>query len=1103
MVKDYALVSPIPDIRNVTVDFVDEVLMSLNRAFVEDIALNNGTITDKRTIQIDSIGDKLHDRFDIATNPAMTNRIVGDIIKANVQVNNLPTGYDLNFYRLDSKLIEVEITGVPSKGEHHFRDTINDLEFLFDPSLFQNGVGGRLRTTIQYVEPHGGEFYPEKIFQESRPDGTVIDGEIHNQLTLDLYNLVLSNINHTALNTDTHLATNPYIRVENLPAGLVPRYTINPSLSSILVSFDNVAGAHADVDDVDNLRFHILPQAFPQPTPVGRAPVRADGLSAGGTTVPAGFAFTGFDPDAVHLMNNTSGIAIDNKSIQASVNFVDRIAINVTTNLPRKNFFLEHTAKNDGSIENEITLEPAGGVRFNRAPDLNPDGTPRLDPVTGTPLLRDHTSDELKNLININPQFPDYLTPEYRQVGDQAIVVKLLSKAVSHQDKDDRDFAFNISYKLLSNGTIPLPAQASINFIEKPIIQSDNKIFRELNTNVGAIGNNITIDLKNDYWRFDQMVRHPTTGNIIPNPTRRELTDHITRNGLISNPTIDGLSPEYEWDATQPNLLTINLVGNARDHDNVDDTRLNMVFDASLFEYSKEAIEFNAYLDFVQAPVLSISPEFKESENNDGTISNSAIITVAEDEFNIPYEYKFATSLFKVDSNVIEKLEIDGINILEDIITTGIRAKEITVQDVIDQIGYHTNGTGVTTVKGNKATIYARNVNGDLNIYSNDIAAGDGLDFGYKFKGYNYKNLGNKVDDPNVLHIFRRPGAIAKKDIGTHILTPNMPNNLEPTYAYVSPSEIEVKLLNRAVSHSEDRSEDVDNLRFDLQSPLFVSKIPPNPASPLEGSINFIDKPTISVRPSNFAEVILATQLNPAIPAQATNAGFIRNRDGDEMVVSLVGDEFSFKGVDKTVADPTHAQMEPYLNFGPFPKGLTPIYSYARNPARSTRLPKTHDTITIKLVGQALSHTGEDSLKSVNFQALAGAFASQKPSNIIDNISVEFEEEAFMNIDRAILHESGSNDGRIDNKYTLTLSGGAKLLNNTQLFKYGYGYTMPFSIAQDLSISGTQIRVDKQLTGKALRDAVIDYVNNSGQGTLTNSGRLYAKVKAGSDDILF
>ena len=233
-----------------------------------------------------------------------------------------------------------------------------------------------------------------------------------------------------------------------------------------------------------------------------------------------------------------------------------------------------------------------------------------------------------------------------------------------------------------------------------------------------------------------------------------------------------------------------------------------------------------------------------------------------------------------------------------------------------------------------------------------------------------------------------------------------------------------------------------------------------------------MDHPTISVSGSIFSERAVTAGLETA------NSGFIETR----INIDVRGDRFSFQGV-TTGATPTNDQMKSFFNLTNVPLGLTPSYNYVND-----------RQVVLSLTGQALSHSGIDDVDDMELTALAGAFKSGFGSNVIKDLSVDFIEVATIRADTNTFVESGDNDGSITNKATFTISGGAKLKTVERSFAYGFLLSLPNALRDDIQINGVTIDVDNALHGADLRKGVIDFINSSGQGTLTDDGRIYAKA---------
>ena len=67
--------------------------------------------------------------------------------------------------------------------------------------------------------------------------------------------------------------------------------------------------------------------------------------------------------------------------------------------------------------------------------------------------------------------------------------------------------------------------------------------------------------------------------------------------------------------------------------------------------------------------------------------------------------------------------------------------------------------------------------------------------------------------------------------------------------------------------------------------------------------------------------------------------------------------------------------------------------------------------------------------------------------------------------------------------------------NKERTFGNGYLLPLPHNTSEDITIDGIKIEVDKNLTGDDLKKAVVDFVNNSGNGTIRPDGNIFAKIE--------
>ena len=563
----------------------------------------------------------------------------------------------------------------------------------------------------------------------------------------------------------------------------------------------------------------------------------------------------------------------------ASVNFIDMPFVRISSD----NIFLEDGSTYRGNIENAITI--TGNIPWNDA-------------------LK--TSAQMSPFIHITPSVPDGLTPFYEKIDAHNLRVSFKGRALSHQNINDRDIVFRVDGEMMQNRVSPIDRlSASINFIDEPIITSKNHTFLEAIANNGSVRNPITLQIEQD-----------TFSNI--------SSADIKSRSLISIPNLPNLDPTYTV-SPDGQFLTIDFGGQAVEHKIEHSTDFDIVISNELLHYDRSDATFSAQINFLEAPAVSVSPHFEESRDNDGKIRNTAIISVSKDTFDIKRPFKFATTLFTIDSQELQELNIGGVDLIKYNAST---PANIDVDEVVRQIGYYTNGVRVETDKGAFANVFAEKDNGKVILYSDDIATDDSISVSYRFKGFNYKNPQSKKDDPRVNHQ-TNSGTIEIDQIRNYIGIRNLPLGLDATYKYLNPSEIEVELLGVANPHAN--ANDVDSLEFDLQPPLFASKVAV--ATTPTNSINFIDTPTLSISNNTFSEVNTGTNFNQGLLQRQYVDGTGTRRD---FHLNISGDQLHLlDNAGNPITAPTHNDIAPIYTGGECTFGIaTAIYFCQSNDHR-------------------------------------------------------------------------------------------------------------------------------------------------------------------------
>ena len=214
----------------------------------------------------------------------------------------------------------------------------------------------------------------------------------------------------------------------------------------------------------------------------------------------------------------------------------------------------------------------------------------------------------------------------------------------------------------------------------------------------------------------------------------------------------------------------------------------------------------------------------------------------------------------------------------------------------------------------------------------------------------------------------------------------------------------------------------------------------------------------------------------------------------------ILSDDVGLEHRDRDDVDnPPSEAIASYLELTPVPQGLTPKFSW-----------RSESQIELELTGQAISHSGENDILDARVVAKAGAFKSKLAADVLKPITMDFIDEINISRNQNSFVESSANDGTIANKLTFDVGGGAKLRFVTRVLPHGFILSLPSSITDDLIIGGKTIEIDKSKSAQGLREEVVNFINNGGQGTLTQQGRLYAKavgstillLKDSADDIV-
>jgi hypothetical protein len=254
---------------------------------------------------------------------------------------------------------------------------------------------------------------------------------------------------------------------------------------------------------------------------------------------------------------------------------------------------------------------------------------------------------------------------------------------------------------------------------------------------------------------------------------------------------------------------------------------------------------------------------------------------------------------------------------------------------------------------------------------------------------------------------------------------------------------------------------------FSFDGILLQHRVNANEAS---GFVDFIDRATLSLSSYTFNE-----------QRGVANQGKIAN------IIELFIDGDSFNSEATAIANG-------YFQLNGLPPGLTASFGVG--------IPGDN-RINIELSGAAISHNVENNLKDISLRINPLAFSSTlnafndkgESSNIINNISINFLEDAKITSNNLSFFEHSRNDGSIRNKITFTIEGGAKLKQINKTFKYGFEIHLANAKKDGFIKIGDRIfdDYDTSDTLQVIGERLSRSINAGGIGSFINGETIYAK----------
>ncbi|OIQ16193.1 MAG: hypothetical protein BM556_16165, partial [Bacteriovorax sp. MedPE-SWde] len=644
------------DIANFTVNFADSAFTSGVAAGVLDSSNNDIIIdfTDPATLSYDltTITENLSN-VGLAGNSlviTLTEDTFVSDLTGLVNVSNIPAGYTESIVRDSDTQVTFSLTG--NASSHDNVDDIANLEVSFTAGAFTNNTNAAnvinsnlTNLVVDFYDSASLAYSKTTLTEAFANDGSFTGDSIVITLTNDTFEADLTG----------------QVSATNLPAGISAVFTRDSAVQVTLTLTGN-ALAHANINDQANLEVHFLAGAFTNNTNAASvtdndksdfvidfkdpAAISYDvttinedtvndgsivetmtvtltddlftnpllGVSA--TNVPAGLTanFTRLSDTSVQI--NFSG----NATLHSSTDNIANLGITFTD----ASFQNSSAASITDSARSDLSIAYTDPASLAYATSIFTEDTDNTGQTTDSIIITltgDTFEADLTGDINVT-NTPVGMTPVVTRDSATQVTLTLTGNATSHINTDDignltitfTDNAF-VSNSSAANIVDYIKSDIAVDFNDPASLAYDVSILNEAIVNVGSITEVAVITLTGDTFDTD------LTGDITATNVPTGLTAVFTRDS-----------------ATQ---VTMSLTGNATNHAVANDiTNLTVTFADTAFVSNSTASNVINYtksditLSYIDPASLAYSAStYTEDAANDGSISNSIIITLTDDTF--------------------------------------------------------------------------------------------------------------------------------------------------------------------------------------------------------------------------------------------------------------------------------------------------------------------------------------------------------------------------------------------------------------------------------------------------------------------------------------
>ncbi len=563
---------------------------------------------------------------------------------------------------------------------------------------------------------------------------------------------------------------------------------------------------------------------------------------------------------------------------------------------------------------------------------------------------------------------PSGMTAQAIRTSSTLITFSLTGTATTHANSDDvsnlsitfLDTAFNLG--TASNVLNYLKSDRSIDFLDPYKITYASSSFYEVIANTGVTSDTLVLTL---------------TGTTF---SGTNSDDFVTDSKVNITNVPAGMTATAIRDSTTQ--VTISLSGNATNHADANDvsnitiTFLDIAFNSGSATGIENATKSDVNIDFLDPAALSFDlSEFTEDLANTGAISNSIIVTLANDTFesdltgdiNITNVPAGLTATASRDSSTQVTLTLTGNA------TNHAHANDVANLTVDFLAAAFTNNTISSNVTGNNKS--------DILVNFSDPAS---LAYSATTFSERIENDGG-IDETTVITLSNDTFAA---DISGDIAASNVPAGLSANFTRINDTQVLVNLSGTATVHAN--ANDIANLTITFSAAAFVNNtIASNVVNYAKSDsiIDFLDPPSLTYDISTFTESL-------------GNDGSM----GNNLIITLTGDVFA-------------SDLSGDISGSNLPAGLSA--SFVRD----------NDTqVTVSLTGNATNHINTDDISNLTITFADAAFVNVASATLVTNylrndIIVDYSDPASLSYSTSTMSEASGNDGSISTSIIATLTG--------------------------------------------------------------------------------